>query len=211
MRSLLRLYGPRGPASVVGLGESERIVGVATAPVDVDAGGTSTIAGDIKCAGAVEIDFVLSWSPGSRSNLLEIQGFPLEHLAPLLARRDHYGKIIRQRYGEYLVAPPEPVIELDPTSAVLLNRSARLAGLAYAMRCIAAWEYATERDEEWGATAERLDPAMAAAVESLVSKRLDMRMTIPALAERYECPAERVRGHVKALQRIVRDRPDLRW
>jgi ribosomal protein S27AE len=211
MRSLLRLYGPRGPAYVVGLGESERMVGVATSPVDVDADGTSTIEGDLKCAGAADVTFALSWRPGSRSNLLEVQGYPLDDLAPLLARRDEYGKLWRQRYRQFLVAPPEPVIGLDPTSALLLDRSARLAGLAYAMRCIAAWEYATERDEAWSASTDRLDPPMAAAIESVVSKRLGMRMTIPALAERYGCPADRVRSHVKALQYIVRDRPDLRW
>jgi hypothetical protein len=106
---------------------------------------------------------------------------------------------------------PEPIIELDPTAEVLLNRAAQLAGLGYAIRCLAAWEYVTERADRDDSSTDRLDPSRAAAIESVVSKRLGMRVTVPVLAERYECSVESVRRHLKFVQPVVRDCTDLRW
>jgi hypothetical protein len=103
------------------------------------------------------------------------------------------------------------MVELDPTAEVLLDRAARFGGLGYAMRCLAAWEYASERDERNDSSTGSFDPSRAAAIESVVSKRLGMRITAPMLAERYECPVDGVRRHMKLLQPVVRDCTDLRW
>jgi hypothetical protein len=211
MRTLLRLYGVLGPAHVVGVEDTERMTGIATLPMSVGSDGTCAIEGDLKCSGEADSPFALCWRPGSRSSLIEVEGFPLEQLAPVFARHDEYGKIYRHRYRQFLVPPPEPIIELDPTAEVLLNRAAQLAGLSYAIRCLAAWEYVTERADREDSSNDRLDPSRAAAIESVVSKRLGMRVTVPVLAERYECSVESVRRHLKFVQPIVRDCTDLRW
>jgi hypothetical protein len=211
MRTLLRLYGALGPTYVVGVNDAAGMTGLTATSVFVDSDGTCTTNGELQCAGEGDLPYALFWRSGSRSNLIEVEGFPLEELGPLLARRDEYGKIYHRRFRHLLTRPPKPILELDPTAAVLLDRAARFAGLAYAIRCMAAWEYVTERDDEAGSSTERLDPSRAAAIESIVSKRLDMRVTVPALAERYECPVESVRRHLKSLTSVVRDCTDLRW
>jgi hypothetical protein len=211
MRTLLRLYGALGPTYVVGVNDPEGMTGLTATSVSVDSDGTCATNGELQCAGEGDLPYALFWRSGSRSNLIEVEGFPLEELGPLLARRDEYGKIYRRRFRHLLVPPPKPILELDPTAAVLLDRAARFAGLAYAIRCVAAWEYVTERDDEAGSSTERLDPSRAAAIESIVSKRLDMRVTVPALAARYDCQVESVRRHLKSLTSVVRGCTDLRW
>jgi hypothetical protein len=211
MRALLRLYGALGPAFVIGVGDPGRITGIKVSPVVESPDGSYSTVGELRRSGEPETPFCLFWRPGSRSNLLEVEAFPLEHVGPLLARRDEYGTICRRRYSEFLVPPPVPVTELDLTAGLLLDRAARFAGLGYATRCMAAWWSATEEDDFRGPSSGHLDPAAAAAIESVVSKRLDMRVTVPALAERYECSVESVRGHLKLVQPAVRQFTNLRW
>jgi hypothetical protein len=211
MRTLLRLYGSLGPTYVVGVDDPEGMTGLSATAVAVGPDGTCTTDGALHCAGEGDRPYALYWRSGSRSNLIEVEGFPLEELGPLLARRDEYGKIYRHRLRHLLSPPPKPIIELDPTAAVLLNQAARFAGLGYAVRCMAAWEYVTESDDQTDSPTDRLDPSRAAAIESIISKRLDMRVTVPALAERYECPVESVRRHLKSVTPVVRDRTGLRW
>jgi hypothetical protein len=211
MRTLLRLYGAFGPTYVVGVTNAERMTGITASPVSEGPDGTCTTEGELQCDGEADLPYALFWRSGSRSSLIEVEGFPLEELGPLLARQDEFGKLYRRRLRHLLMAPPKPIIELDPTAAVLLDRSAQLAGLGYAVRCMTAWEYVTEGDGRTDSSTDGLDPSRAAAIESIVSKRLDMRVTIPALAARYECPVDSVRRHVRNLQSVVRECTDLRW
>lgn len=211
MRALLRLYGSLGPAFVIGVEDAGRMTAVTTSPVSQDAAGVCSTVGDLQRSGEEDAPFALFWRSGSRSSLLEVEGFPLEILGPLLARRDEFGKLYRRRYGRYLVPPPEPIVDLDPTAKLLLDRAAQFAGLGFATRCMAAWWYVTEGVDQGDPSIEHLDPSIAAAIESVVSKRLGMKTTVPALAERYECPVDNVRRDVKRLQAAVRNCTDLRW
>jgi hypothetical protein len=211
MRALLRIYGPLGPALVIGVGDTEGMTGITVSPVAEGPDGMYSTVGDLRRSGEHDAPFALFWRTGSRSNLLEVEGFPLEHVGPLLARRDRYGTICRQRYSQFLKPPPTPLIELDPTARVLLDSAARFAGLGYATRCIAAWWSVIEGDDARDLSIDHFDPAVAVAIESVVSKRLDMRITIPALAERYECSVDNVRRYLKLVHPVVRQFTDLRW
>jgi hypothetical protein len=211
MHALLRLYGSLGPALVIGVEDADQLEGISTAPSSFDPDGNCWTHGQLQRPGQEDAPFALFWRSGGRANLVEVQGLPLEQLAPLFARRDEFGKAMRQRFRRFLVRPPEPRVSLSPTAALLLNRSARLAGLGFAMRCLAAWEYVAAADVEWDQPASPLDPSRAAAIESVVGKRLDMRLTVPALAERYECPVDPVRRHLRKVQPVVRICTDLRW
>jgi hypothetical protein len=211
MRTLLRLYGALGPAYVVGVNNVDAITGLTATAVDVEPDGTCTTDGALQCAGEGDRPYALFWRPGSRSNLLEVEGFPMEQFVPFLTRRDAFGKMFRHRLRQALTPPPKPIIDLDPTARLLLKRAAQFAGLAYAIRCLAAWEYVSERDDGPDSSTELLDPSRAAAIESIICKRLDLRVTVPSLAERYDCPVESVRRHLKSVTSVVRDCTDLRW
>jgi hypothetical protein len=211
MRALLRLYGALGPAFVIGVGDAGRMTGITVAPVSESPDGLQSTVGELQRSGEQATPFALFWRPGSRSNLLEVEGFPLEHIGPLLARRDEYGTICRREYSEFLAPPPVPVVALDPTADVLLDRAARFAGLGYASRCIAAWWSVIEGENVGDLSIDHFDPAAAAACESVVSKRLDMRVTVPSLAERYECSVDSVRRHLKLVQLVARQFTNLRW
>jgi hypothetical protein len=211
MRALLRLYGALGPAFVIGVGDAGRMTGITVSPVVESPDGLCSTVGELQRSGEQDTPFALFWRPGSRSSLLEVEGFPLEHIGPLLARRDEYGTICRREYSDFLAPPPAPVVELDPTAGVLLDRATRFAGLGYATRCMAAWWSVTEGENVGDLSIDHFDPAAAAACESVISKRLDMRVTVPALAERYECSVESVRRHLKFVQPVVRQFANLRW
>jgi hypothetical protein len=199
MRALLRPYGALGSALVVGLEDAGRMTAISTLPVSEGPDGVYSTVGDPQRSGEEDTPFALFWRSGSRSNLLEAEGFLLELVGPLFARRDEYGKTYRRRYRHFLWAPPELIVELDPTAEVLLDQAAQFAGLGYAARCMSAWWYVTERDDEGYFSIDHRDPS-AAAIESLVSKRLGMRTMIPALADHYQCSVEAVRRHGKRLQ-----------
>lgn len=204
MHALLRLYGALGPALVIGLEDLRGVSGVSASPVAEGPRGVCSAAGDLQRPGEDDTSFALFWRPGSRSNLVEVEGFPLEHFGTFLARRDDFGKAWRRRFGQFLVPAPEPIVGLDPTAELLLDRSAPFAGLGYACRCLAAWWQLAEQGENDPRTADQLDRSLAASIESMVAKRLDMRVTAPSLAERYECSADQVRRHAKRLQAGVR-------
>jgi hypothetical protein len=96
---------------------------------------------------------------------------------------------------------------LEPEASELLDRSAGLAGLGYAMRCMAAWWYVTADADRAPAHYDGVPVgiATAAAVETVVAKRAGLRLTAAAAAERYGCPVADVRREVRRLQAIVRD------
>jgi hypothetical protein len=75
---------------------------------------------------------------------------------------------------------------------------------------MAAWWSVIEGENVGDLSIDHFDPAAAAACESVVSKRLDMRVTVPSLAERYECSVESVRRHLKLVQPVVRQFTNLR-
>jgi hypothetical protein len=213
MRALLRLYGALGPALVIGVEDVGRMTAVTASSVSADPDGVSSTDGELRCSGEEDTPFILYWRSGSRSSLLEVQGFPLERLGPLLARRDELGTIYRHRFRGLLVPPPEPLVELDLTAGVLLRQAARFAGLSYATRCMAAWWYVSDGADEGRPSIGDFGPppATAAAVESAVGKRLGMKLTAPALAERYECSIEDVRRSTKLFHAVARTCTDRRW
>jgi hypothetical protein len=213
MRALLRLYGALGPALVIGVEDVGRMTAVTASSVSAGPDGVSSTDGDLRCSGEENTPFTLYWRSGSRSSLLEVQGFPLESLGPLLARRDELGTIYRHRFRDLLVPPPEPIVELDLTAGVLLRQAAHFAGLGYATRCLAAWWYVSDGADEGRPSIDDFGPppATAAAVESVVGKRLGMKLTAPALAERYECSIEDVRRSTKLFQTVARTCTDRRW
>jgi hypothetical protein len=213
MRALLRLYGALGPALVIGVEDVGRMTAVTASPVSAGPDGVSSTDGNLRCSGEEDTPFILYWRSGSRSSLLEVQGFPLERLGPLLARRDELGTIYRHRFRDLLVPPPEPLVELDPTAGVLLRQAAHFAGLGYATRCMAAWWHVSDGADEGRPSVDGLGspPPAAAAVESVVGKRLGMKLTAPALAERYGCPVEDVRRSTKLFQAVARTCTDRRW
>ena len=200
MHALLRLYGALGPALVVGLEDLRGVSGVSASPVAEGRRGVCSAEGDLQRPGEDDTSFVLFWRPGSRSNLVEIEGFPLEHVGAFLARKDEFGKAWRRRFRPFLVPAPEPIVELDPTAELLLDQAAQFAGLGYASRCLAAWWQLSEEGDGDLRPIDQLDRSLAASIESLVAKRLGMRMTAPSLAARYECSADHVRRHTKRLQ-----------
>jgi hypothetical protein len=76
---------------------------------------------------------------------------------------------------------------------------------------MAAWWSVIEGENVGDLSIDHCDPAAAAACESVVSKRLDMRVTVPSLAERYECSVESVRRQLKLVQPVVRQFTNLRY
>jgi hypothetical protein len=212
--ALLRLYGALGPALVVGLEDPRRIAAVTASPVMVREDGSSRVVGELEAPGEAATSFGLTWRTGSRASYLEVEGLPLEEVGLLLVRRDEYGRRFRHRYRSLLGAPPDPIVALDPTASLLLDRATRFDGLGYAARCLAVWWSMAEEQEavgEGGAHTDDLGPAAAAAVESLVAKRLGMRVTVPALAERYGCPVESVRRYGRLLLPLSRRGRELGW
>lgn len=211
MHALLRLYGVLGPALVVGLEDLRGVSGVSASPVAEGSRGVCSAQGDLQRSGEDDTSFVLFWRPGSRSNLVEVEGFPLEHVGAFLARKDEFGKAWRRRFRPFLVPAPEPIVELDPTAELLLDQAAQFAGLGYASRCLAAWWQLAEEGDSHPRPIDQLDRSLAASIESLVAKRLHMRMTAPSLAERYECSADHVRRHTKRLQTGLRKTGEPWW
>ena len=212
MGALLRLYGALGPAFVVGLEDPRRIAAVTASPVMVGEDGSSWVVGELEAPGDAANPFGLTWRTGSRASYLEVEGFPLEELGPLLVRGDEYGRRFRHRYRSLLGAPPDPIVALGPTASLLLDRATRFAGLGYAVRCLAVWWLMAEGQGAAGeGGADDSGPAAAAAVESLVAKRLRMRVTVPALAERYGCPVEDVRRYGRLLLPLSRRGRELGW
>ena len=211
MHALLRLYGALGPALVVGLEDIWGVTGVSASPVAEGPRGVCSAEGDLQRSGEDDTSFVLFWRPGSRSNLVEVEGFPLEHVGAFLARKDEFGKAWRRRFDQFLVPAPEPIVELNPTAQLLLDQAAPFAGLGYASRCLAAWWQLAEEGDSDPGPLNQLDRSLAASIESLVAKRLDMRVTAPSLAERYGCSVDHVRRHAKRLQADVRKAGEPWW
>ena len=126
LKALLRLYGARGPALVVGVDRDEEPDSIGTSTEDVG-GGIRVTEGRLRFGAHSQAQFALFWRQGSGA-LLEVEAFPLEHLGYGLMLRDSYGALLRERLAAFLVPPPAPAAELGPTPAVLLQHAARLVG-----------------------------------------------------------------------------------
>ncbi len=184
---------------------------VTASPVAEGPRGVCSSAGELQRSGEDDTPFSLFWRPGSRSSLVEVEAFPLGWVGAFLARRDEFGRLGATGTANSLVPPPGPIVELDPTVELLLDRAARFAGLGYATRCLAAWWQLTEEGDGGPQPIDRLDRSLAASIESVVAKRLDMRVTAPSLAERYECSVDHVRRHNKRLQVCIRKAGEPWW
>ena len=104
-----------------------------------------------------------------------------------------------------------PLSTATDTAELLLDQAAQFAGLGYASRCLAAWWQLAEEGDSDPRPIDQLDRSLAASIDSLVAKRLGMRMTAPSLAERYECSADHVRRHTKRLQAGLRKTGEPWW
>ncbi len=213
LEALLRLYGPRGPAIVVGLRPDERPTGIGTSTAPPDPDGVAITSGELKTSTDREVPFALYWRPTPTRSVFEVESFPMVAIARILVRSDAYSEAVRVRLHEFLRPPPEPVVDLDPGASILLRQSASTLGLTYTARCLAAWWYVTGRS---GPAPDGLGPPPtgdvgAAAMELIVAKRAGIQLTSNRVAERYGCPVEPVRKEVRRLQLFVRGVENLCW
>ncbi len=213
LEALLRLYGPRGPAIVVGLRPDERPTGIGTSTSPPDADGVAITSGELKTSADREVPFALYWRPTPTRSVFEVESFPIAAIGRMLVQRDAYAEALRVRLREFLRPPPEAVVDLDPGASILLRQSATTLGLAYAARCLAAWWHVTERSgpapDGWGPPPT--GNVGAAAIELIAAKRAGIQMTSNRVAERYGCPVEPVRKEVRRLQLFVRGVENLGW
>jgi hypothetical protein len=214
LEALLRLYGARGPAILVGLRSGERPTGIRTSTVPPDADGVAVTSGELETTTDRELPFTLYWRPAPTRVVVEIEAFPMARAGHVLVSRDAFGEAVRERLSEYLRPPPKPLVELGPSAALLLRQSATLLGLTFSARCLAAWWYVTESGNDpagTGAVASPAGDSLAAAVEVIVARRAGIRITSNSVADRYGCPVEPVRKEVRRLQSVVRGCENLGW
>jgi hypothetical protein len=134
-----------------------------------------------------------------------VEGLPLDRIGSLFVDTAGFGAVLRQRLSEYLAPAPPTSVALELEASELLQRSASLAGLGYAMRCMAAWWYVIGPADRTPAHYAGAPGGMAtaAAVETIVAKRAGLRLTAAAAAERYACPVAIVRSEVRRLEEKV--------
>ena len=168
LAALLRLYGSRGPALVVGSGDRGRPEGIGTSTVDAYEDALEVTAGDLRFGEGSDVPFTLFWQRSSGA-LVEVEAFPLERWGRALTWRGAAGSQLRDRFKAFLRSPPAPLSPLARTPALVLDRAARFLGLAYATRCLAVWWYLTEEVVAFPEQGS-VDPALAAAVELIVSR-----------------------------------------
>lgn len=210
--ALIRLYGCRGPALVVGLRGDERPIHVHTSTFP----GTDRrmwTAGELRTTAGRDVPFAVCWCSGTRTSLIELEAFPLADVGGFVTRSDELGKAYRRRFEVYLRPPPPPDEHLGASASALLDQAGRFAGLAYAARCLAAWWYLYGEPEDPTVlrVAEEPPVSTAAAVEAVVAKRLGWRVTTNSLAERYGCGLGDLRVEVRRVQDAVRQCPDTGW
>lgn len=213
LEALLRLYGTRGPALVVGLGDGELPESVQTETFPDDGTGWALATGDLITPTRLEVPFGLYWRAGGTALIAEVEAFPLSMLAGLDMWPEEERRKFRRRLAAYLLPAPVPNVVLETPAAELLRHASRGYGLAFAARCLAAWWYVTEMEKTAGSRRVALVPdlPMAAAVEWVVAKRAGLRVTASSVAEQFGCPVEAVRGATRRVQVEVRDAPDARW
>jgi hypothetical protein len=213
LQALLRLYGTRGPALVVGLQDGELPESVQTETFPDDGTGWMLATGELITPTGQEFPFGLHWLAGGTALIAEVDAFPPSVLARLDMWPQEIRRIFRRRFAAYLLPAPAPTVALEKPAAALLRHASRRYGLAFAARCLAAWWYVTEVGETTSSRRVALVPdlPMAAAVEWVVAKRAGLRVTTNAVAEQFGCPVEEVRGATRRVQGAVRDAPEARW
>ncbi len=213
LEALLRLYGPRGPAIVVGLRPDERPTRIGTSTDARNDGGVIVTSGELRTSASREVPFTLYWRPTPTRVVLEVESFPIVAIGQILVRRDAYTQALQVQLHELLRPPPEPLVDLDAGASVLLRQTATTLGLAFAARCLAAWWYVTENSslvaDGWGPPPT--GSVGAAAIELIVARRAGIHVTSNRVAERYDCPVEPVRKEVRRLQSLVRGVEHLGW
>jgi len=211
LEALLRLYGPIGPALVVGAHPLQRPQHIETSTEDAG-DGTTVTDGELGLLGGDKVHFALYWGASSGA-LIEVEAFPLEYFGPMLVRDEPpFGTALRRRLAAFLGPLPPPMEQLSPVADALVERAASWLGLAYAARCMAAWWYLTEGAGERPATwPDAGDLAQAAAIELLVAKRAGARATAPAVADRYGCSHDDVRRFERKAQVALGGARGLRW
>lgn len=213
LEALLRLYGPRGPAIVVGLRPDERPTSIGTSTDPRNADGVAITSGELKTSSGREVPFALYWRPTPTRFVFEVESFPIVVIGQVLVRRDAYAEALQVRLHELLRPPPEPLVDLDIGASILLHHTATTLGLAFAVRCLAAWWYVTGHSslvpDGWGPPPT--GSVGAAAIELIVARRTGIQVTSNRVAERYGCPVEPVRKEVRRLQPLVRGVENLGW
>ncbi|MGC8510842.1 MAG: hypothetical protein ACP5PB_08245, partial [Acidimicrobiales bacterium] len=213
LEAVLRLYGSRGPAIIVGLRSDERPLRVGTSTEPRNADGIAITSGELKTSAGRELPFALYWRPTPTRLVLEVESFPMVAIGQELLRRDVYAKAFHARLDELLRPPPDPLVDLDAGASVLLRQSATTLGLSFAARCLAAWWYVTEHASlvPDGGGAPPTGSVGAAAIELIVAKRAGFQVTSNRVAERYGCPVEAVRKEARRLQSRVRGVENVGW
>jgi hypothetical protein len=176
----------------------------------------SVTAGELSTSAGREVPFAIFWRSRPSTAIFEIESFPVSRVGHLLVGGDDFGYRIRERFESFLLPPPKPIVDLDSAASLLLHNSATMLGLSFGARCMAAWRYLTEWGTDGAATARRLDPlapsaASAAALEVVVAKRMELRITTNSAAEHFGCDVEDVRREVRHIAAMVREREDVGW
>jgi hypothetical protein len=210
--ALFRLYGTSTPALAIGLDEGESVDRWSFYSVPTSQDGVYNTMVRVFTDSNRQLSLSINWRVDT-GRMLVIEMWPLERLRHVLTTQEKVAVEIRERYSDHLRTPPLPTIPLAPGGWELLSRSAELGGLGYASRCLAAWWWLTESPQcEDEALLDELSPAvLAAAVEALVAKRAQIRVTAPALAQRYGCKVDELRRELRGLQDLASKAPAAGW
>ncbi len=209
MAALVRLYGSAGPALAVGMHDTEEPRRFVSETTVFPATAVAETIGWLETSRGRELRFVFEWRLDS-GRLLSIGPWNLTLVGPLLL--GGYGEVARARNADLLVAPPFSLAPLEPAARLLLRQSSELLGLGFASRCLAAWWYLLEgppaEDREDNVEA---GDVLAAAVEAVVARRIGLRLTTKAAAERYGCALTAARAEVTRVQALVKHAPASGW
>lgn len=211
MAALTRLYGSRGPALVVGLRGSEEPRSFASESYADPLRGIGETVGWLQTSRGREVRFVFEWQADS-GRLQRIAPWQLERAYQLLAAEGSSSELARDRFKDFLVAPPFPSAPLDPAARLLLRLSCESFGLAFASRCLAVWWFLTEGQAPGTvAGVDELTEVRAAAIEATVARRGGIRVTANSVAVRYGCAVEATRAETRRVQTLLKGAPAAGW
>ena len=191
----LRLWGPRGPALVVGTppGSALTDVEVGTAP-DPEAL-LQVTAGTLR-SGWRYYPYTLRWEGGTgRPGTLRVAEV-VPGRTGSNARLPGSGALPWWRSSRAVQALPAPRIALDAVAAALWRVELPLRGPHLMLRCLAAWERAR-------ADVVRPGPSVAAALARAVAACAGIQVSIELVARQYTADAVHVRTTGGELRRLL--------
>lgn len=162
----IRLYGPSGAASAIGISPAEDLVAVATGTTTASCGVRHASSGYVDTAAGHRFPFLLRWQTvGHTGEVDEILPYdwPLE---PAHLRRWVQGP---GRTGVY--APPQPRVPLGPVGELLWQRVIPAFGLPAVLRCLAALRRLPDEDVF---RASHGPAVVAAGIERMVCQRANL-------------------------------------